>query len=356
MPMRLAHPTAWATLLAGLALCAACGPKPTAASKADAEADGQQDTATEDIGAGGSEDVDLGRPGAFGCPCEAATECDSGLCVETSAGGRCSALCGDGQCAAGWSCKGQSGGGDGAFFCIPDGGLLCRPCDSHATCRASGHSDAACVDYGDAGAFCGIACVSDAGCPAGSVCKEARGIEGGELKQCVRAGAGPGGLGACDCPPVSKLEAHGTACWLVDGEGAKQRRWKGRRVCGDAGLGACTALTGQDALCLEVQCLDPLTKQPLPDSTACDDGRACTEGDLCQKGACQSGTQICACEPGLVSCPAPTAADAANKCRGALYCAKNSGAAGPAFACVPNPAQTKICDASLDSACNKNAC
>ena len=360
MTVLLSHRAIGVMLVGAVAILASCSSKPSAPASpsgtGDASADGGQDALTDEGVDIGAADAEPACPGAFGCPCEADTECGSAHCVETSEGGRCSEYCGDGKCAPGWSCKGQSGSRDASDFCIPDGGLLCRPCDDDDTCRASGHKDAACIDYGDGGSFCGIACASDAGCPAGSACKDAKGVDGGAVKQCVRAGAGPGGLGTCDCPPISKLEAHGTDCWLVDGEGAKQRRCKGRRVCGDAGLGACTALTGAEALCLEVQCLDPLTKLPLPDNTACDDGRACTAGDLCQKGDCQSGTQICACEPGIVACPTPSATEAANKCRGALYCAQNTASGGAAFVCVPNPAQTKVCDASLDGTCSKNAC
>ena len=176
---------------AGLALMLGCGPE-VKAPAADVGGGGGVDTGG-DVDAG--EFIDVASPdtgedtgasqGAAGTPCKAATDCNSALCLQTLDGGRCSAYCGDGQCLPGWSCLGQSGGGDGTYFCIPDAGLLCRPCESHEACRASGHATAACVDYGDVGAFCGLGCQSDSGCPSGSACRDVKGIDGGPVKQCV---------------------------------------------------------------------------------------------------------------------------------------------------------------------------
>ena len=360
-------PAAWrhralvaAALLAAATAFACDEPRPKAADTASQASDvadtaAQSEISADDIDSAGPEpDSGPACPGAAGCACKAATECTSALCIQTQAGGTCTDYCGDGNCPAGWSCQGQSGGGDGTYFCIPDAGLLCRPCDDHAACRASGLAAAAFVEYGDSGAFCGLPCASDASCPQGSACRDVEGVDGGPVKQCVLPGAGPAGLGVCECPPVSKVEAHGTACWLVDGEGALQRRCKGRRVCGPAGLGTCTALKRAEALCLDVQCLDALTGLPKADGAACDDGRACTQGDTCKAGVCGAGeANICSCEPGFKACAA--AAGAVNKCAGPLICAATNNADVP-FACVANGADAVNCDDSGDGPCVKNAC
>ncbi len=334
-------------------------PEVVTGAASDAQVDVTVDAKVDaDDGSAGdvSPDTRAACPAVSGCDCEVASECASGLCVQTGDGGRCTDVCADGECPKGWSCEGQKGGVDGALFCIPDAGLLCRPCETHDACRASGHATAACVDYGDGGAFCGVPCAGDADCPAGNVCRDAKGIEGGPVKQCVVAGAGPTGLGVCDCPTVSAAKGHTTLCWLTDGQGVQQRRCKGRRICGPDGLGACTALTGAQASCVDLQCLDALTGLPIADGKGCDDSRGCTAGDTCKAGTCQSGTQVCACEPGFKSCAAPTGAALGNKCLGSLYCAAAPASASVPFACVPNPGDTIVCDSAQDSACIKNAC
>ena len=104
------------------------------------------------------------------------------------------------------------------------------------------------------------------------------------------------------------------------------------------------------------QCLQPGGATPKPDGTPCDDGRACTLGDSCALGICKAGAQTCACEPGHKPCAQPGAGDAKNLCRGPDICLPQGAGAAQPFACVADQAATKVCDASLDAVCAKNAC
>ncbi len=352
--------------LAVAALVGACSERPSkapadASSDADANADAEADAgAAPDIGGGdGSDDAGWQPtcPGGIGCACDDPTDCDASLCLETAAGLRCSNFCGDGVCPPGWACEGSKGGVDSLYFCVPGGGLMCRPCTTDTECQASGHAGARCVSYGDAGGFCGVGCQGDGDCQAGHACRDVTSVQGGSTsKQCVVAGKAPATLGACTCSKHAIDKSLQTTCFVQTGAGATARRCLGSRACGPGGLSTCAPFTGAAASCVEAQCLDVATQTPLADGKICDDGRACTKGDTCKQGLCLSGTSICECEPGLKDCPAPSASDASNACKGPPYCeAQASGAAVP-FLCRPNPGQTKVCDASLDSACSKNAC
>ncbi len=341
----------------------ACGPATTATSDAvggdaspgaDATADAP---GGDDTGLGGG-DVALDCPGGLGCPCESPNDCNIAYCLETQDGGRCTKLCGDGLCPTGWVCEGTTAGADGVYFCVQPQGLLCRPCNADADCRQGGHAQARCVDYGDQGAFCGVACKADDDCPTGRVCRDVPSVEGGATsQQCVVPGTTAETLGTCDCSAAARDTKLATTCWQPEDGPAGPRRCKGSRSCGSDGLGACELLQGAAAVCIEEQCLDPKTKQPLAKGSACNDGRACTKGEACDgAGACTGGEQTCPCEPGFLDCPQPSAGDVANLCKGKPYCAAKLVGDGIAYTCLPNPGTTKVCDASLDGACVKNAC
>ena len=342
--------------------CAACSDKskasqPDAASAdqaavADIDAAVTTDTITTDTADASWQPQ---CPGGIGCACVDATDCDAPLCLETADGKRCSAHCGDGSCAPGWSCGGQTAGADPTYYCVPTAGLICRPCQADNECQSAGNAAARCVDYGDVGGFCGLACKSDANCPADRVCRLVSSLQGGAAtEQCVAPGATDDTLGACACSSYASAQKLITSCWQSSGVGADAKRCKGSRACGAGGLGACALLTGDAAVCQQAQCLDAQTLQPVADGKACDDGRACTSGDVCAAGVCQAGaTNICACEPGFVVCE--VASGATNQCLGPLVCVATPDGAAP-YACVANAAKTTVCDASLDSACSKNAC
>lgn len=93
----------------------------------------------------------------------------------------------------------------------------------------------------------------------------------------------------------------------------------------------------------------------IANGTPCDDGRACTVGDLWVDGTCVGGANICPCEPGVLACPAASG-DVVNHCRGPDPCVPQPAGAATPFACKPNVALSKVSDASLDDACNHDAC
>ncbi len=107
---------------------------------------------------------------------------------------------------------------------------------------------------------------------------------------------------------------------------------------------------------LDPQCAQPGGATARPDGAPCDDGRACTVGDACALGVCKPGAQACPCEPGHKPCAQAGAGDAKNLCRGAESCVPQAAGAALPYACAADPLAAKVCDASLDAACTKNAC
>jgi hypothetical protein len=175
-------------------------------------------------------------PGGIGCPCATPEDCDAPFCVETPAGWRCSASCALDACPAGWRREGTKvQSGDVQNYCVPDGGLVCRPCVADTDCQASGHSGARCVRYGDVGGFCGVKCAADGDCPAGHVCREAAPLGGGPTStQCVAAppaGAPAGTGGACACSGHARAEGLQTTCSTAGTRTGGYRRCLSWRAC-----------------------------------------------------------------------------------------------------------------------------
>jgi hypothetical protein len=88
---------------------------------------------------------------------------------------------------------------------------------------------------------------------------------------------------------------------------------------------------------------------------ACDDGRACTVGDVCIQGACASGSNVCACEPGFLPCAPPAAPEPDDHCRGELGCVGDGTATSP-YAYVQFGTSAVVCSPAQDSGCVRNAC
>ncbi len=101
------------------------------------------------------------------------------------------------------------------------------------------------------------------------------------------------------------------------------------QACGPAGCGAK---------------LLPPGKASAP--TGCDDNDSCTTGEVCKAGACQGGTDTCACEKDA-DCAKLEDGDA---CNGLMYCHKAK------QQCQVNPASIAPCPSVGDTACLKNAC
>ena len=192
-------------------------------------------------------------PGAPGCSCAAAPDCNDGLCIETPLGRRCAAPCGA-ACEAGFACKKlTNGAGKTVDACVPGWGRLCQPCGASKDCEAAGLTDALCVDQGASGLFCGAACVENDDCPAGYGCQVVNSTEGKKAKQCVRLP--PSGsaeaFGECACWPASKADGLSTKCFANQTtlDGSVVGKCPGQRICGQTGLGDCILIAAKAEVC-----------------------------------------------------------------------------------------------------------
>jgi len=184
-------------------------------------------------------DVDS-EPPDFLDECDTNQDCVSGWCVPTSSGNRCSKGCGAG-CPPGWECGPVVNNPiDVTLVCLDRTMSLCHPCRTDADCNrftaGGGHR---CLDYGDAGRFCGMSCRTDlAGtCPDGYECSESAGVGG--QGQCVPT------AGECECNELARELELSTDCGVANAIG----RCEGVRVCTEAGLSACSARTPAPETC-----------------------------------------------------------------------------------------------------------
>ena len=188
--------------------------------------------------------------------CGEQTDCDSGLCVQTSDGGFCAPSCESG-CPEGWSCvtPGTRIMGGAAGLCLPAYATLCQPCAVDENCG----DGATCLDLGAPGSFCGAACSSASPCPAGFTCELPDAESGAAAGQCVATGA-------CTCTDVGVALGAQTSCTKENGFGACD----GTVVCTTAGGAAsCGAPDPAEDVCdgLDNDC-DDLIDEP-PEDTSC---------------------------------------------------------------------------------------
>lgn len=173
--------------------------------------------------------------GEAGAPCDAAEDCNSALCIETAQGKICTKKC-IGCCPSGFKCQ-ELSGGDAVFACLPRWLSLCRPCSVDADC-VSKTDDSLCINYGDAGRFCGGICKTDAECPENYLCKDAKGNPGSG-KQCVLQ------TGECKCSSKAVEKGASTACSITNASGT----CAGTRKCSKDGLTVCDAAPATGELC-----------------------------------------------------------------------------------------------------------
>ncbi len=295
--------------LAALVLTAACSTPATTETPAADVADtlAADVTATTDI-AGDSTEVAAACPGGDGCACATDAECATKHCLADEAGVKtCARSCSSDLCPVGFGC----GTLDGKSLCIPRRVNLCEPClKDSAECEITGLPGAACVKYGNLGAFCGAACTSDGDCGTGFACRSVERIEGGTAQQCVRVDTG-GALSECACSQRAIDAQKTTLCGVTGGA----HTCAGVRTCGASGLSLCDALTPTTETCDGVDndcngatdegtCNDsnPCTDDSCggaagcsnPSNTAeCSDGNACTLNDACADGTCVGTVDAC---------------------------------------------------------------
>jgi hypothetical protein len=194
--------------------------------------DTEPSTVFEDAAA--STDVDEGpATGTLGAPCTTSDNCFSGWCMPSEDGMVCSKGCLE-SCPDGWSCQSIIGpSGTPSFVCVQPTALLCQPCVEHKECnQAIAAGTNLCVDGGDDGSFCGLACDGDASCPDDYVCDPVPAPGGGTSPQCV-----PVADEVCACSVIGVQLGLQTGCALSNDLG----RCLGARGCELDGLTACNA-------------------------------------------------------------------------------------------------------------------
>ena len=281
-------------------------------------------------------------PGGHGCDCAADADCAaSGLCVADAAGKKaCAVPCPGGACQTGFACKVVADGKKPGGWCVGKTGYLCDPCAKSADCQVRGHKDAACVNYGAIGKFCGVQCQGDSDCGAGYACKIMASVDVGTVQQCVKVDGTA--VGTCACSARAATEKLQTVCGTPS--------CPGKRACGDTGLSACdaTATTAESCNGIDDDC-DGLTDEGGNGQALCDDGNPCT-ADTCDPAkGCQHAptTQPCnadnsqctandACTDGKCTAGTALVCDAGNPCTDDT-CVPNSG-------CVVVSGEGKACD------------
>lgn len=269
-------------------------------------------------------------PGNPGCDCKGNSDCYSGFCIETANGHKCSGVCdSDSSCDDGYKCSSVTNtGGDTAYICIYKFPKLCLPCkaDSDCTTNSSVTEGSQCVawvpetdangnetgnflsGYGNAGAFCGTPCDTDADCATGYKCKMAESITGTKAKQCVLS------TGSCGCTDkAARLQSIGK-CYVRNELGTCE----GTQQCGtDKTMGTCSAKTPKAEVCNhEDDNCNGRTDEGIDMQTDVNNcgqcGIKCTNdhGDTkCEKGKCQPS-----CATGFWDCDG----DKTNGCEGDL--------------------------------------
>jgi hypothetical protein len=282
---RAAAGRSWAAhVLVGLAL-AACGGSDGggAVDVVEADADAVEPApdlvivfeVTEDVA-----EVDVApAPGELGWACDENVDCNSGFCVQTADGRRCTKTCIE-TCPDGWECR-QSPGQDAVYICLPRYTLFCDPCREASDCNGPGQSGNLCIPRGDEGSFCGASCGEDGACPDGARCEEVLVPGAGSVAQCVPAD------GQCACSPYASQRQAATDCAISSEDGSCE----GTRMCMQFGLSSCDAATPYPESCngADDNCNDQVDEFP-PDY-ACD---IVNEFGTCKgRGTCVGGVETC---------------------------------------------------------------
>ncbi len=295
-------------------------------------------------------------PGEAYCGCKENSDCDSGYCIEGGEGKICAETCIDSCTKTGFLCTTVTfpGSNDPVSVCVPKGGNLCNPCKASSDCVSLADGKAACVDNGDAGAFCGASCSSDDGCDVGYTCKSVKTLEGKDSKQCV-----PKDNAICQCSDAAIANELSTVCYT--GSGAS--KCEGQRTCLAAGKPGAPSGGGLSA------CLAPDPKQEAcnaidddcdgeTDESTCSDENPCTEGTCDGANGCKTANKAGPCDADGSSCTKDDAckdgkcvAGAKVECNDNNPCTADS--CDPTKGCVYTNDDGKGCNAD-DNSCTQN--
>jgi hypothetical protein len=290
------------------------------------------------------------------CPCKANDDCDQGYCIDTPEGSVCAETCLETCTKEGFACKTITfpGSPDPVTLCVPKGGHLCNPCSSSTDCSSLADGGAACVDSGDAGAFCGASCNSDDACEVGYACKSVKNIEGKDSKQCV-----PKDNAICTCSATAIAKELSTTCYTGSGDA----KCIGQRTClangkpgapPGGGLSACLAPEPKIEACNAID--DDCDGET--DESTCNDNNPCTEDKCDGTNGCKTSNKAGDCNFDDSECTKDDAckdgncvAGAAVECTDNNPCTKDS--CDPAKGCVYVNDDGAFCDAD-NTACTQN--
>ena len=208
------------------------GPLPPLPDVADTSSPPGPDVAVKEVFAWA--DI-AAEEGGIGWPCDSNADCQSGYCIASADGQVCTTGCVE-NCPQGWICRQATFAVDLRYVCIPRFVHLCDPCARTEDCTGGIDGiDDRCLDYGDAGEFCGGDCSATGLCPTGYACET---IEG-DVRQCRPLD------GECNCSPRATFLELETACRVTNDAGTCE----GSRGCGPAGLSDCDAPVPEVEIC-----------------------------------------------------------------------------------------------------------
>jgi hypothetical protein len=224
--------------------------------------------------------------GCLGAPCESATDCPVGWCIDHLGEKVCSVPC-DGDCPEGWICATVVPGTPAEMaICLSLHPTLCKSCVSSYDCIRTDGLKGYCLSFPDETNACGASCSATDPCPDGYLCGPATSVEGEALDQCLPMG------GICGAEPRQPPEGD---CEITNSWGSCPGLFK----VTDSGESICIGPTPMDELCNNLD--DDCDGQVDEDNCSiCGEPDGCepntTAEDLLECGPCSSQVRTRTCD------------------------------------------------------------